>query len=362
LIGRTLGTYIFRRYVSAVCFFLAGLGSLIFVVDFTQLNDRAGGLPKYTLQTALAVSAMRVPMVLLQVIPFIGLFASMAMLIQLNRKYELVVARSAGLSAWQFLLPACAAAFLFGCLSVAVVNPLAAYGFARAEAIEIEWKSANAKAAIALKDPWLRQSTKEGNTIIGAKNITQNGSVLVSPVFLRFGLDGEIESRVDADMATLVPNEWTLTNAVISRRGARPESLPDYRIATVFTPELVQERLQRPETIPFFDLPNKIAVARALGFPGSGLAMQFHSMLALPALVMAMTLIAATVSLKFVRFGQSAAMVLGGILAGFMLYVVSVLVKAFGGSGLVPPFVAAWFPVAVAVMFGVSFLLHKEDG
>ena len=362
MIGRTLGTYIFRRYVSAVSFFLLGLGSLIFVVDFTQLNERASGLPNYSLQAGLMVSAMRVPMVLIQVVPFIGLFGSMAMLIQLNRKYELVVARSAGLSAWQFLFPACIAAFLFGCLTVAVVNPLAAFGFARAEAIEIDWKSAKAKAAITLKDPWLRQSTKEGDTIIGAKNIMENGSVLVSPVFLRFGADGEIENRVDADTATLLPNEWSLSNAIISRRGSKPESLATYKIATVFTPELVQERLQRPETIPFFQLPNKIAVARALGYPGNGLAMQFHSMLALPALVTAMTLIAATVSLKFVRFGQSATMVLGGILAGFMLYVVSVLVKAFGGSGLVPPFVAAWFPVAVAILFGVSFLLHKEDG
>jgi lipopolysaccharide export system permease protein len=79
-------------------------------------------------------------------------------------------------------------------------------------------------------------------------------------------------------------------------------------------------------------------------------------------LVTVMTLIAATVSLKFVRFGQSAVMVLGGIMAGFLLYVVSVLVKAFGSSGLVPPYAAAWFPVAAAFLFGVSFLLHREDG
>jgi lipopolysaccharide export system permease protein len=55
-------------------------------------------------------------------------------------------------------------------------------------------------------------------------------------------------------------------------------------------------------------------------------------------------------------------MILGGVVAGFMLYVVSVLVKAFGNAGFVPPFVAAWVPVIIATFFGVSFLLHKEDG
>ena len=75
-----------------------------------------------------------------------------------------------------------------------------------------------------------------------------------------------------------------------------------------------------------------------------------------------MTLIAATVSMRFARMGQSVAMIMGGILAGFLLYVVTVLVKAFGDAGLVAPFIVAWIPVLVAMFFGVTFLLYKEDG
>ncbi len=362
MIGRTLGRYIFFRYLASVSAFLAGLASLIFIVDFTQLNERAGGLPQFTLALGLQVSAMRVPMVLLQVVPFIALFGSMAMLIQLNRKYELVVARSAGLSAWQFLLPACVGAFVFGCVAVGVLNPLAAWGFAAAESIEVEWNTAQSRDVIALKDPWLRQSAGGEDYIIGTKNVLNNGALLAKPVFLRIGKDGGIDSRIDAETAVLEPRSWKLSNAVISRRGIEPESLATFHVATNLTPELIQERLQRPETIAFYDLPKKIAVARALGVTGDGLAMQFYSVLALPALVTVMTLIAATVSLKFVRFGQSATVVLGGVLAGFVLYVVSVLVKAFGSSGLVPPYLAAWFPVAMAFLFGVAFLLHREDG
>jgi lipopolysaccharide export system permease protein len=362
MIGWTLGRYIFFRYLISVSYFLAGIAALVFIIDFTQLSGRASGLPQYTLLIGLWISAMRMPMVLIQLVPFVALFAGMAMLIQLNRKYELVVARSAGLSAWQFLLPACLAAFLFGCLAVGVLNPLAAFGFNKAEEIEVAWKTTKSKTVSAIKDPWLRQTTNEGDTIIGAKNILNNGQVLINPVFLRFGSNGGIGSRVDAEMATLGTKKWLLSNVRISREGTEPESLATYEIATNFTAELIQERLQRPETIPFFQLPQKISVARALGVPANAFAMQFHSSLALPALVTAMTLIAATVSLKFVRFGQSATMVMGGIIAGFMLYVVSVLVKAFGSAGLVPPFVAAWFPVVVAFSFGVSFLLHKEDG
>jgi lipopolysaccharide export system permease protein len=39
-----------------------------------------------------------------------------------------------------------------------------------------------------------------------------------------------------------------------------------------------------------------------------------------------------------------------------------VLVKAFGSSGVVPPFVATWIPVIVAMAIGATILLHQEDG
>jgi len=128
------------------------------------------------------------------------------------------------------------------------------------------------------------------------------------------------------------------------------------------TPEFIEESLAEPETIPFYELGRKIRAAHSFGLKAGGFSMQYHSLIALPWLLVAMTLIAATVSMRFVRMGQSASMILGGILAGFLLYVVSVLVKAFGSAGIVPPVAAAWFPVVVAMFFGITFLLHKEDG
>lgn len=145
-------------------------------------------------------------------------------------------------------------------------------------------------------------------------------------------------------------------------RGEEPQKMASFQIETQLRPEYVEEKLATPDTIPFTQLRHKIEVARSFGYSANAFDMQYQSLLALPALLMAMTLIAATVSLKFVRFGQSGAMILGGVIAGFMLYVVSVLVKAFGNAGFVPPFVAAWVPVIIATFFGVSFLLHKEDG
>lgn len=360
--GWTLGSYFFSRYSVITAWFFVGIFALIFLIDFTEFSSRTSGLPNFTFAGALAVSAFRVPMVMQQTVPFVALFSAMATLVSLNRKYELVIARSAGISAWQFLLPACVGAFLFGILSVGLLNPLAAYGFSRSEVLETNIRSGNSNVISAFSAPWIRQRANDTDTIIGARAVLNQGLELADAVFFEIDANGDIVTRKDAANAYLRDGFWELRGVRLSRGGAGIETLEVDRVPTNLKPEFVQERLARPETIPFFDLPNKIEVARSFGLRANAFAMQFHSLVALPVLLVAMTLIAATVSMRFARMGQSATMILGGVLAGFLLYVVSVLVKAFGNAGFVPPFVAAWLPVVVAMFFGVTFLLYKEDG
>ncbi len=363
MIGFTLGRYFLFRYLTITMWFFIGISALAFIIDFTEFSNRTSALPKYTAGLALWVTAMRLPVIMQQTVPFIALFSAMATLISLNRRYELVVTRSAGVSAWQFLAPICLGAFLFGTATILIINPLGAAGYSRAEAIETGWRLGHAAQARAgLAAPWLSQVTEDGLTIIGSRAVLKQGAVLAEPVFIKLDKDGDIERRYDAKRAVLREGYWVLVGVRETRKGQEPKDLKQIRVKTNLKKEFVAERLAPPETVAFFDLLKNIRIAESFGFAANSFRMHFQSLVALPALLVAMTLIAATVSLKFVRFGQSAGMILGGIGAGFLLYVVSVLVKAFGSTGFVAPVLAAWFPVVVAAFFGVSFLLHKEDG
>lgn len=359
--GWTLGSYIFRRYATITTWMFAGTFALIFIIDFAEFTSRMAAMPDFTFPRALAVIALRVPMFMVQTVPFVALFSAMAVMIALNRRSELVVARAAGVSVWQLLMPLSIGALLFGLFMVFVVDPLAAGGLARSELVEADMKSASGGNGADIV-PWLRQTANGEDTIVGAKSTLSRGTELVDASFFKIDKDGNIFERLDARRASLKPGYWELVDVDRYTQAEHQTGIPTARIATNLREEFVQDRLARPETIPIYDLPKKMDVARSFGVRADAFGMQFHSLIALPLLLVAMTVIAATVSLRFARQGQSASLILGGVVAGFLLYVVSVLVKAFGGSGIVPPVVAAWFPVIVAVLLGVTLLLYREDG
>ena len=355
-----LSRYFFLRYLKTFLTYCLGILLVILLVDFNESGRRLSAAADYTVTLGLLISALKVPTVLQSVIPFVVLIASIATLLQLNRKYELVVARAAGISAWQFLAPLIFANLLIGALSITLLNTLAAKAMRLAEDIVVERSLGNplpTKSA-----PWLRQRTEEGDTVLGARASSEGGTKLSGATFFLFDKDQRIKERLEAESARLGDGVWELSN-VKRIRGSQPvELLETATVATSLKAEFVGESLASAESVPFFELRGKIATARSFGLPATSYEMQFHRLAALPALLAAMTLIAAMVSLKFVRFGQSLTVILGGILAGFVLYVVSELIQAFANAGTIPPVVAAWIPVLVASALGTTVLLHKEDG
>jgi lipopolysaccharide export system permease protein len=79
-------------------------------------------------------------------------------------------------------------------------------------------------------------------------------------------------------------------------------------------------------------------------------------------MLVAMVLLAAAVSLRFFRLGGIRNMVLSGILAGFVLYVISKVFDDMSKAELMPAMAAAWLPVLIGGLTGFVALLYQEDG
>ena len=127
-------------------------------------------------------------------------------------------------------------------------------------------------------------------------------------------------------------------------------------------PAQVRQGFTPPESVPFWQLPTTIARTERAGLDATRYRLQYDVLWARPVLFVAMVIVAATVSLRFFRFGGVGKLVLGGVAAGFALYVVRQVMEGLGASGLVAAPVAAWFPAVVGSLLGTLTLLYQEDG
>jgi len=364
MIGKTLGIYISIRFLKILLAMVLGLGFLIVTVDFIEQLRKASGVEDVSLWSLYTISLLRAPSFIEKAFPFACLFAAMITLTQLNQKMELVVARSAGVSAWQFLLPISLSAIVVGILVSTVYNPLSIYAFEQSKEISARVLAHDKSGAdLTTRGYWIKQlDTGGGSSIINAELARNEGQLLDNVKIIRLDESGSIYERIDAKKATYRTNEWWLENASVTSVSGINTVKTLIKLETRLTKNELLGISAKPENISFWKLKEIAKRVEKSGTNGKPYLVQYHSLIALPMFLLAMILIAATVCLKFVRFGQVGRMILGGILTGFVLYTISSLITALGSNGVVPPAIAAWAPGLVAILFGMSALLHQEDG
>ena len=333
------------------------------MVDLVELTRRAADKKDIAFSLLAAMAFLNLPTVGSDTLPFAVLFGGMAAFMRVTRNNELVIARAAGVSVWQFMMPAIVVSFTIGMLVITVYNPVAAAMSARYSQLEGKYlRGQKSLLAVSSNGLWLRQADGDGLSVVHAKRVSELGLKLEDVTIFLYSNDENFTGRIDAKKADLEDGYWALTDAWISPANDQPRHYASYRQPTTLTLTKVQESFADEDTISFWDLPHFIEMAEAAGFSAKRYRLHFYDLLATPILLCTMVLVGSVFSLRSSRLGGLVQLVLGGVMAGFMLYFLSDLALALGKSGVLPPFLAAWSPAIVAMLLGLAVLFHLEDG
>ncbi len=363
MITNTLGRYFAGRFVVSALGVFAAIFVLLVLVDYIEMVRKTSGLASASPIMVAETSLFRVPQLLEKMMPFCVLVGAMTCYLALSRRLELVIARAAGVSAWQFVAPALASAILLGILATVAYNPMSASLSETSKRMEAELFGAAPNGGVQdASGFWINQVNPDGQTIINAARSQQQGVRLTGLTLFRFDTDNKFKERIEARSATLEDGFWLFKSVRRFSLDSPPVDQESFELPTSLTPTQVRNSFSTPETVSFWQLPSYIRSSESSGFATAGYRLQYHKLLAQPFLLAAMVMLAASVSLRFFRFGGVQKMVLSGVGAGFLLYVLSKVTEDLSKAELMHPIAAAWLPVFVGGLTGFLALLYQEDG
>jgi len=363
LMPLTLFRYLAWRFLASCSLVLGTLAGFIFVINLAEILNRSAASDQMSIGIALAMAVYKLPLTLGKLMPFIVLFGAIWLYSRLSRSHELEAVRAAGVSVWQFLAPVLIVAFLAGSVLVTIYNPFSAAAASQFEQLEARYlRGRESVLAVFPTGVWLRQADQDGQAVIHALRSSEQGLNLEDViVFVYRGADS-FERRIDARSAALEPGFWRLSNAVETAADGTVTRHERLDFPTTLTPIAVQDSFASPDTISFWDLPRFISTAEAAGFTAVRHRMHLYTLLALPLLLCAMVVIAASFSMRPVRMGGTGTLIAASAMTGFVFYFLSEVADGFGQSGLLPPMVAALAPAGIVMLLGVTALLYIEDG
>lgn len=363
----TLSYYIARRFALTFTLVFAIFFGLMMLIEMVELVGRFPG-SDVSIGQLVGLAALRVPESLYRILPLVTILAAIALFLALARSSELVVIRASGRSALRLLVAPVCVALLLGGLSVAVLNPLVSATSKKSD--ELVSRYANGQVSVLSLSPeglWLRQGSDGQKTVIRATQANEDGTVLSGVTFLSFDEEGRPLSRTEAQEAQLSDGAWRLSGVKrwqldVANPEAVAEASATGEIASDLTRDSIRDSFGEPSAVPVWDLPAFIASLDKAGFSSRQHRVWLQMELALPILLAGMVLIAAGFTMRHVRFGNTGAMVLSAVLAGFGIFFLRNFAQVLGENGQIPIMLAAWSAPLASVLMAMGLLLHLEDG
>ncbi|HTS93126.1 MAG TPA: LPS export ABC transporter permease LptG [Stellaceae bacterium] len=361
---KVLALYIARQFMLWCLGVFASMMMIVLLLDYLELIRRAGNRPGAGFLVLLEMAALKQPYMAQQILPFAVLFGAMFAFWRMTRSNELVVARAAGVSVWQFLAPAVVCAAIIGVVAVTVFNPVASAMQASYEKLENRvLRSSAERLAFGRSGLWLLESDANGMpSVIHGNRLAPGGVNLKDVMLLMLDKQYRLIGRIDAEEASLEGGLWRISKGTLWKPDRAQEPFAETTVETNMTPDKIEESFASPETMSFWELPGFISLLEQSGFATQRHRLYYNALLARPFLLAAMVLIAATFSLRMHRRGGTVLMLAAGVTTGFALFFLNYLVIALGNSATIPVSLAAWTPAGVSWLVGASFLLHLEDG
>src|SRR5882672_1297632 len=360
---RTLRRYVAKRFLLSILGAFAVCAALIFMIDMIELLRLSRRATDLSMGSLLWMALLRLPAFTEILLAFAVLVGGIGALLSLNRKSELIVMRAGGMSVWQFLRPGLVVSLALGVVAVTVYNPLAAAARSEAERMVAEAFGREASLmASAGEESWLRQDGTDGQSVMSARAVADQGLSLTGVIVYQFDPQGRFVERIDAAKATLNDGYWELQKALVSRPGREPETFDTYTVSTYLTRERVGEALGSEIAVSLWQLPSLIEVAERAGLSAARYKMQYALLVSRPMLLIAMVILAATVSLRSFRSGGTQTMVITGMVGGIGFFLLTEVSRQIGLAGLISPAMAVWVPIGLALLISITVLLHQEDG
>lgn len=352
-IGVMLTRMVLARFLLilfGVSVFVVTLEVIAYVDDILALNNRdIWGLGKYAL--------LRLPSIVATFIGIATLLALLLTLSELSYRGELVAIWASGVSPFRVMLMLTPLAIILGAANF-LINDKA---IPMSEPILQRWgigDYGSKKLKVGEKDPiWMRS----GNDILRAVRSNTNSTMLEGVTIFKRDDAGHLSEQIMAERAQLVSGRWELSNVIIYYR----QNLPASRLSRLvysgsLKPAAAGARSGAPEAMSLAGLSYFIENAGFGIRPAHVYETWWHKRVSLVFSALLMVIICVPLAVKFRRGGGIGLMFAFGVLAGFVFFVFDGISLTLGELGVLPPWMAAWVPVAVFVGLGSYITMRAE--
>jgi lipopolysaccharide export system permease protein len=304
----------------------------------------------------LIFTVLKIPNVLINLFPFIVLFAGIVFYLKIYNHNEVISLRVMGYSNIQIILIPALTSFVIGYVIVFLIVPFSSSMLRYYEDLRSEYNETKNLVFVNETGIWILDKNEKEKNIIRIEKINKDFSVVSQITIYNYDASNNFIRRIDAAEGTIKDKNWLLSKVniiSINKKNNKDNYLNNYNYTSNVNISELKNVYKNTETTSLLDINKEMLILEDKGYSTIDLRIRYQKLISFPIYLLAMSILSGLMIINlgktsnYLKYGSY------GVIISIIIYFLNDLSITIAKSGIISVDFSVWIPIFLIILINL---------
>jgi lipopolysaccharide export system permease protein len=353
---KSINRYIINEYVKSLFVVIAVMLSIILLINLLDEFNFFKSKKDLKFIFFLIFTVLKIPNVLINLFPFIVLFAGIVFYLKIYNHNEVISLRVMGYSNIQIILIPALTSFVIGYVIVFLIVPFSSSMLRYYEDLRSEYNETKNLVFVNETGIWILDKNEKEKNIIRIEKINKDFSVVSQITIYNYDASNNFIRRIDAKEGTIKDKNWLLNKVniiSINKKNNKDNYLNNYNYTSNVNISELKNVYKNTETTSLLDINKEMLILEDKGYSTIDLRIRYQKLISFPIYLLAMSILSGLMIINlgktsnYLKYGSY------GVIISIIIYFLNDLSITIAKSGIISVDFSVWIPIFLIILINL---------
>jgi len=353
---KSINKYIINEYIKSLFVVIAVMLSIIFLINLLDEFNFFKSKKDLKFIFFIIFTILKIPNVLINLFPFIILFAGIIFYLKIYNHNEVISLRVMGYSNVQIILIPALTSFAIGYIIVFLIVPFSSSMLKYYEELRSQYNETKNLIFVNETGIWILDKNEKEKNIIRIEKINKDFSIINQVTIYNYDLSNNFIKRIDANEGIIKDKNWQLNKVYIitvNKKNNKENYLSNYSYTTNIDINELKNVYKNTETTSLLDINKEMLILENKGYSIIDLRIRYQKLISFPIYLLAMSILSGLMIINLGKTSNYLKYGTYGVLISIIIYFLNDLSITIAKSGIISVDFSVWIPIFLILLINL---------
>ncbi len=353
---KSINQYIIREYIKSLFVVIAVMLSIILLINLLDEFNFFKSKKDLKFFFFIIFTILKIPNVLINLFPFIVLFAGIVFYLKIYNHNEVISLRVMGYSNIQIILIPALTSFAIGYVIVFLIVPFSSSMLKYYEELRSQYNETKNLVFVNETGIWILDKNEKEKNIIRIEKISKDFSTITQVTIYNYDLSNNFIKRIDANEGIIKDKNWQLNKVYIvtaNKKNNKENYLNLYNYTSNININEIKNVYKNTETTSLLNINKEMLILEDKGYSTIDLRIRYQKLISFPIYLLAMSILSGLMIINlgktsnYLKYGSY------GVLISIIIYFLNDLSITLAKSGIISVDFSVWIPIFLIILINL---------